>query len=328
VEIQKGFGQNTVLSVNYVGNHGIHELVPNFSINGYAENFAGMPAAPPDERFAQVNYLESAGVSSYNGVTVSFRHNFSHGLVTANYTYGHALDILSNGGSTLPFIYSTNESTLYPQNPYNLKANYGNADYDNRHNLNLAYVYELPIRSLLFGHGWKPMVNGWQVSGSLFTHSGFPYTVEDFNAESNLGGQNFGGPIFANYLNNSTSMASCSGPDTPCLNASQFSPAADNPGRFGSQGRNMFFGPGYFNTDLGISKITSLPGWESAKLALGFQFFNVLNHPNFDQPINNVADPQFGQILYTANPPTSIYGAFLGADSSPRLIQVRASLTF
>jgi hypothetical protein len=54
----------------------------------------------------------------------------------------------------------------------------------------------------------------------------------------------------------------------------------------------------------------------------------VLNHPNFDQPINNVADPQFGQILNTVSPPTSIYGSFLGADASPRLIQLRASITF
>lgn len=328
LEVQKGFGQNTVLSVNYVGNHGIHELVPNFSVNGYADNFVGMPAAPPDSRFAQVDYLESAGVSSYNGVTVSLRHNFSHGLITANYTYGHALDILSNGGNTLPFIYDTNESMLYPQNPFNIKANYGNADYDNRHNLNLAYVYNLPIRWMLFGHGWKSLVDGWQVAGSLFTHSGFPYTVVDATAESSLGGQNFGGPIFATYLNNSTSMVACNSPDHPCLTVSQFAPTSANPGRFGEQGRNMFFGPGYFNTDLGISKITSLPGWEGAKLALGFQFFNVLNHPNFDQPVSNVADPQFGQILYTVSPPTSILGAMLGADSSPRLIQVRASLTF
>lgn len=90
----------------------------------------------------------------------------------------------------------------------------------------------------------------------------------------------------------------------------------------------MFFGPGYFNTDLGISKTTSLPYWESARLSLGFQFFNVLNHPNFDQPVNNVADPQFGDILYTVSPPTSIFGSGLGADASPRLIQVRASLSF
>lgn len=328
LEIQKGFGANTIVSVNYVGNHGIHELIQNFSINGYADNFVGMPAAPPDERFAQVNFLQPAGVSSYNGLTVSFRHNFSHGLITANYTYGHALDLISNGGTGLAFIFDTNESTLYPQNPYNIKDNYGSSDYDNRHNLNFAYVYDLPVRRMLFGHGWKALTDGWQVSGSLFTHSGFPYTVEDFNAESNLGGQNFGGPIFATYLNNPAPTVACNSPDHSCLTSSQFAPSADNPGRFGIQGRNRFIGPGYFNTDLGLSKITPLPGWESAKLALGFQFFNVLNHPNFDQPINNVADPQFGQILNTVSPPTSIYGSFLGADASPRLIQLRASITF
>ena len=328
LEIQKGFGQNTILSLDYVGNHGIHEMIPNRSINGYWPGFAGMPAAAPDPRFGIVNYLVSAGVSSYNGMTLSFRHNFSHGLVTANYTYGHALDIISNGGSTLAFIYDTNESILYPQNPYNIRDNYGNADYDNRHNLNIGYVYNLPIKSLLFGHGWNTLVNGWQISGTLFTHSGFPYTVEDGNAESYLAGQGFGGPLYATYLNSAASAVACNSPDHPCLTTAQFAPSTTNPAHFGIQGRNKFRGPGYFNTDLGIMKTTSLPHWESAKLSLGFQFFNVLNHPNFDQPIANLADSQFGQILNTVSPPTSIFGSGLGADASPRLIQVRASLTF
>ena len=328
LEIQKGFGAGTVLSINYVGNHGIHEMIQNNSINGFADNFIGMPAVAPDQRFATVNFLESGGVSSYNGVTVSFRHNFAHGLVSANYTYGHALDILSNGGTGLPFIYNTNESILNPQNPYNIKDNYGNADYDNRHNLNLNYVYELPIRRLLFGHGWRSLVDGWQISGSLFTHSGFPYTVVDGTAEGNLSSQNFGGPIYATYLNNPAPIVSCNNPDRPCLTASQFAPPSSNPGRFGIQGRNRFFGPGYFNTDMGINKITAIPGWESGKLSLGFQFFNLLNHPNFDQPVNNIADSQFGTILSTVSPPTSIFGSFLGADASPRLIQVRATISF
>lgn len=339
LEIQKGFGPNTMVSIDYVGNHGIHEMVPNESINGFAPGFAGMPSIALDPRFATVNYLESAGVSSYNGMTISFRHNFSRGVVTANYTYGHALDILSNGGSTLPFIYDTNISTISPQNPYDIAANYGNADYDNRHNFNLSYVYDLPIKSLLFGHGWNALVNGWQISGTLFTHTGFPYTVENGNAEGNLsslyidknGNQvsgNFGAPIYATYLNNPAPLTSCNSPDHPCLSASQFAPPSSNPGHFGIQGRNMFFGPGYFDTDFGIKKITSLPYWESAKLSLGFQFYNLLNHPNFDQPIANLADSQFGQIINTVSPPTSIFGSFLGADASPRLIQVRATITF
>ncbi|HUZ45947.1 MAG TPA: carboxypeptidase regulatory-like domain-containing protein [Terriglobia bacterium] len=327
LQIQKGFGLHTILSLGYVGNHGIHEMIPNASINGYAANFAGMPPTPPDPRFATVTYLESAGVSSYNGMTLSFRHNFSRGLVTANYTYGHALDTLSNGGSGLPFIYDTNVSNVSPQNPYNIRDNYGNADYDNRHSLNLAYVYDIPIKTFLFGHGRNALVKGWQVSGTIFTHSGFPYTVVDGNAEGALSYQGFGGPIFAS-VNSPAPLIPCNSPDRPCLTPSQFQPSTSTPTQFGVQGRNRFRGPGYFNTDLGISKITSLPHWESAKLSLGFQFFNVLNHPNFDQPIANLGNSQFGQIISTVSPPTSIFGAGLGADASPRLIQVRATLSF
>ena len=54
-----------------------------------------------------------------------------------------------------------------------------------------------------------------------------------------------------------------------------------------------------------------------------------VHHPNFDQPsadLGNVG--QLGLITNTVNPPTSIYGSFLGADASPRAIQLRANLNF
>ncbi len=327
LEIQKGFGRNTLLSLNYVGNHGIQELIPNASINAYSSSpFVGLPSSAPDPRFGIVTYIDSAGLSSYNGLTVSFRHNFTNGMLETNYTYGHALDILSNGGSMIPFINATNESILSPQDPYNIAANYGNADYDIRHSLNLSYVWVLPIKRLMFGHGWNPLVKGWQASGTLFAHSGFPYTVLDSQAESTLQRENFGGPLYATFLGGPTN--SCDTPNHPCLTAAQFQPSTGNPTHFGIQGRNAFRGPGYFDTDFAITKITSLPGWESAKLALGFQFFNVLNHPNFDQPIADLHNTQFGRIINTVTTPTSIFGSGLGADASPRLIQVHARLTF
>ncbi len=328
LEVQKQLGRNTIVSLNYVGNHGIHELIPNASVNAYSyyATFPGLPSLPPDSRFATVTNIESAGVSSYNGLTARFRHNFADGILEANYTYGHALDILSNGGALLPFVYATNQSILSPQNPNDIRANYGNADYDVRHNLNLNYVWNLPLNHLQLSRGLSAVTKGWQVSGTLFARSGLPYTVQDMQAVSTLQYENYGGPLYATFLSGPT--GSCSNPNRPCLTTGQFEPSTNNPNHFGVQGRNMFRGPGYFNTDFAISKATSLPGWESAKLALGFQFFNVLNHPNFDQPIANLYSTQFGQIINTVSPPTSIFGAGLGADASPRLIQVRAQLTF
>ena len=62
---------------------------------------------------------------------------------------------------------------------------------------------------------------------------------------------------------------------------------------------------------------------------MGFQFFNLFNHPNFQIPLaDDTYGPSNGIIYTTANTPTSILGAFLGGDASPRLIQLKASFNF
>jgi hypothetical protein len=63
-------------------------------------------------------------------------------------------------------------------------------------------------------------------------------------------------------------------------------------------------------------------------LRIGAQAFNLLNHPNFDQPDGNISSPTFGTIIHTVNTPTSIFGSFLGGDASPRAIQLRAEIQF
>jgi len=95
-----------------------------------------------------------------------------------------------------------------------------------------------------------------------------------------------------------------------------------------SQGRNHFRGPGYFNTDFTITKNTKLPGWESATLAIGFQFFNLFNHPNFGFPDPGLSSPTFGQIGNLEGPPTGILGSGLGVNFGPRMIQLKTELKF
>jgi hypothetical protein len=97
---------------------------------------------------------------------------------------------------------------------------------------------------------------------------------------------------------------------------------------FGNQRRNQIYRPNYFDTDITVMKNFRLPHWEGAELQIGAQAFNVLNHPNFDQPVGDIANPQFGLINRTVATPTGIFGAFLGADASPRALQIRAQLRF
>jgi hypothetical protein len=95
-----------------------------------------------------------------------------------------------------------------------------------------------------------------------------------------------------------------------------------------AQGRDRFRGPGYFNTDFAVMKNTKIPRWESAELGIGFQFFNLFNHPNFGFPDTSSSDSTFGQIFNLEQPPTSIVGAGIGGDAAPRMIQLKVQLRF
>jgi len=370
LQAQGTFGVATSLTIGYFGNHGIHELVQNPSANafGFGSLPAGQCTSPPvppcaDPRFGQVTEYTTPGVSNYNGMVASFQHRltrWSQGLFQANYTYGHAFDEASNGG-----VFSfTRGSALSAQDPNNLRGSYGPADYDVRHSFNASYVWELPLKAALGGHGSDYLVKGWQVSGTIFARTGLPYTVFDGIESSNLNQSNFFGPIYAvpvRPLSSGTSCGEgaaialaphpCQPPQvlvngSPSPNALFVQTGCETgfntgtlPGPSGpcsgaavsfAQGRNRFRSPAYFNTDFTILKNTRIRGWENAVLGIGFQFFNFFNHPNFGLPDNLSSDGTFGQILYLEEPPTSILGAGIApsGDVSPRMIQLKAQLQF
>lgn len=169
------------------------------------------------------------------------------------------------------------------------------------------------------------------MAGTVFVRSGLPFSITDGNAIGRLGGQNYqilgGDLVLANWNGQGRTACSSSAndPAKPCLDLTNFSPATTG---FGVQRRNQFYGPHYVNTDMTITKSFKLPHMESGKLLVGAQFFNLFNHPNFDQPVQDIANPQFGTITATVSTPTSIIGSFLGGDASPRLIQLNARFVF
>jgi len=203
LEWEQGLGVKTSVTIGYFGHHGIHELVGDPNANAYG--FGSLPATPcssppvppcSDPRFAGVTQYSTRAISNYNGMVATFRHQFSgwgSGLVQLNYTYGHALDEVSNNG-LLSFTAGT---SLSPQDPSNLRGAYGNAEYDVRHSMNANYVWELPLKSALRGHGPDELLKGWQVSGTFFARTGFPYTVFDMALSGNLRQNNFFGSIYA-----------------------------------------------------------------------------------------------------------------------------------
>ncbi len=344
LQIQRSFGAKTALTLQYVGNHGIWQQINNNGINAFCDvscltslgvgSFAGLPGAPTDPRFLQVTETSSGYNSNYNGMVVSFLRRLSALQFQFNYTWSHALDFVSNGGQQLPYNFNTNLSVTNPQNPFDVRQNmYGNADYDVRHNFSANLVYTSPVR-----HGWLGVLGDWTIGGTTFWHTGLPFTVVDSGTASVLstfgyGGVTAGGGGLDTFANQTGGSGIVCGRQFAALNthpcpglANNFTP--DTIG-FGNQRRNQVRGPRYFDTDVTLMK-NFHAGFlgEAGRISFGITAFNVFNHPNFDQPVGDVADPSFGTIVSTVNPPTSIYGAFLGADASPRLLQTQIRLTF
>jgi hypothetical protein len=367
LELQQAFGARTSVSLGYFGHHGIHELIqnPNANAYGFGSLPAGLCASPPvppcaDPRFGEVAEINSNGVSNYHGMVVSLQHQFSgwgQGMFQANYTYSHAFDEVSNGG-LFGFTFG---SSLSQQDPSNLRGAYGPADYDVRHSMNASYVWEIPVKLALRGHGTESLVKGWQVSGTIFARTGFPYTVFDFFESGNLVPKNYFGAIYAvpdgpfGLANSCGEGAAAVLVPNPCQppqvlangnpdpNARFVQAGCEtgfNAGHLGAsgvcngplvtfaQGRNRFRGPSYFNTDFSIMKNTKIHGWENGVFGIGLQFFNFLNHANFSLPDGGISDGTFGQILSLEQSPTSILGAGLGGDVAPRMIQLKAQLQF
>jgi hypothetical protein len=324
-----------VVDFNYVGNHAWNTLMLNTLENIHSSlGMAGLPAAAPDQRFAIVTDVNNNGKANYNGLTSSIRHTAKYGLtLTGNYTYSHALDLVSNGGLE-QFSYQTTYTPVSQLVPSNMASiNYGNADYDIRHSTSFQYIWAVPYKPA------NPMLRtaaaGWSVSGNLFYRGGYPMSIVNSHINSyQLGSQSTSTLLAA--LTSGSDMTCAKKPNavdinTPvCFKGDTFAQPTKTSAYtygFGNIARNSFRGPHYFNSDLQLNKETRI--MEKATFKLGANFFNVLNHANFSAPANNAGTPgSLGAVTSTVTPPSSPYGSFEGSAVSGRVVQIVTSFTF
>ena len=192
-----------VLALAFVGNHGVHEVIPvpfnqpniatpsspiNGQIYSYGYTVPGVAAENVStlvEGFGSGNtalrvpfigfdpnsqYAKAAGQSNYDALQFNVTKRYSHGLtLSGSYTWSHSMDEESG------------EQLFYNgDNPENLRTGYGNSDFDRRHVFMIQYTYEFP--KLAMFHGWADkIVNGWGTSGLISAESGQPYSVIDFS---------------------------------------------------------------------------------------------------------------------------------------------------
>jgi hypothetical protein len=349
--LEHQFGATGSVKAQYVGTRAVNQPYQT-QVNGYQTVcegcFAPFPyAQSTDPRFGAVTQLSTGANSHYDGLQATAMKRFAKGLMgQLNYTWSRCMDTVSNGG----FLQFSAGGILSPL-PGNLARDYGPCDYDIRQNLSAQYVYQLPLNTKSRALGYA--VNGWQVSGTAFWHTGIPFSVLSTPYSANGQGiVNGSGPQFASVVPgvplyehkpipgitqpgtvqwlNPNAFVSTVDPSTgACL-------GGDSPEncQFGNLGRNALRGPDFVWSDLYITKWFALT--ERLKLRFDTQFFNVFNHPNFALPNMVLAgipgkpstQTGFGALSYATSPPTGLLGVGLGGDSTVRMIAFQLRLEF
>ena len=318
--IQRQLSSNLGVEVAYVGVKGTHlQLSQNINqpfVNGgfYASTrpFPTLPltssvlptqCAPPNPvcplgNFSGGGQVNSGGNSIYHAGWATVNKHFSHGLqFQGSYTFSKSLDYNS---------LSTGES-LVIQNAYNPRGDYGLSEFDVRHRFVLSGFYELPFKSN------KPrLYSGWQFGLTEQIQTGSPITPTLAIGP--------GPGISLTVRPDITGAIQTTGSPTQWFaNKALFvSPCVAGVCHPGDLGRNAITGPDFLNTDFSVTKNTKFG--ERFNLQFRSEVFDVLNHPNFGNPVLTVTSGSFGQIQSTRFP-TGDFG-------SSRQIQFALKLMF
>ncbi|MBS1851395.1 MAG: TonB-dependent receptor [Acidobacteria bacterium] len=323
VAFEQGLDHNRSITLSYVGAAG-RRLMQSGRVNS------------PNADFGAFEFVTNSATSDYHALQAQFQQRLSRGLqVLASYALSHSIDTASAGT-----LFGNEANALIPGT--SAQANRASSDFDIRNALSGALTYDVPAFASKGPAFW--LLGGWSVENILQSRSAPPVniyysnlgTVFNFFAQVRpdvvpeiplyLYGDAYpGGKI----INNTPDQAG-----TGCIGAFCPPPLDTNgaPLRQGTLGRNALRGFGAAQWDFAVHR--DFPIRDSIKLQFRAELFNVLNHPNFGQPISDLNNSaQFGrstQMLGRSFDQSSGSGSFsaLYQIGGPRSVQLALKLFF
>jgi Carboxypeptidase regulatory-like domain/TonB-dependent Receptor Plug Domain/TonB dependent receptor len=319
LNVQRQIANNLTLSVGYVGNTGVHELLLADLNQAAPNNAAGTLTLQSRRPFngtsccSDISMAFNEGHSNYNSLQVKLEKRYSEGLYVINsFTWSHAMDDASG------HLEEANGDSEYV-NLYNIAGDRGRSNFDQPINETLAITYDLP-----YGHGrrygagadylMQAVAGGWQTTVINQYTSGLPvnltYTpLSAQDVDSSLLSAYYRANVSGNPLLPSGSRVKTATYFSYLNPANVSAPTANNM-PFGNAARNIVRGPNYDTLDLSVHK--RFPLWSnSSALELRVESFNTLNRTNYQAPDGNVSDTTFGQILPGSSyPARELQGAF------------------
>jgi Carboxypeptidase regulatory-like domain len=252
--------------------------------------------------------------SIYNSAEVTVERKAGDVTFLAAYTLAKAIDDSSAFGELINFS--------------NAKLSRGLSSTDVHQNFVVSYIWEMPFDRIFHG-AFPRLTKGWQVQGITRFSGGFPIQMGEANPIQALpGGPN---PLCpseeclgdASLVGSpSTDMPNRVGPihihnprDTPgtftyfdqsaftgtvCSLTPQGVLTGPDCGSFGTANRRFFHGPGFNNTDFGITKM--IPVTEAMHFEIRGEFFNIFNHAQFMNPAGDISSATFGNVTSARDP--------------------------
>lgn len=312
LSVERVIHGNTSLRVSYIASRA-NQLTWSPNLN---QPLPGGSA--PFPAWSHVRCRCAGAISTYESMQTEVIHKYSHGL-TLQSTWTWARNLSDT--ESWPRSGFDGEITGDTMNRFNLRGDYGNVGGTRKHRWITTLVDELPV-----GKGRRFLGNangvvdgifgGWQLSTIFLAETGpfdTPFMQFDSSGNANFG---FNRPDLAGNPNNvrhtstqwwNPNVFACPGgtagqdftPGTVVIDTNQCNVI----GRFGNASVGSLVGPGTVTWNLGLSKRFHV----TERIAFKFEssFTNVLNHPNFDDPRNNLTEGGssglglFGKVLAT-----------------------------
>jgi protocatechuate 3,4-dioxygenase beta subunit len=276
----------------------------------------------PYPGIGEIFSLQNGADSTYHGFQTTLRR--TQGPLTAGvaYSFSHSIDDSSD----------RTDPTFV--NSLNLRSNKASSNYDQRHLLNISYVYSLPKLSEILqkwinefpassddqsssppaappGRWAKLFGDGWQWSGITTYQTGTPFSVVNNAGTTGIGVLDNAGVANGVGAGSFPDLASRPAPPALKQNLGSFGPLLGNPNlfvaprglTFGDAGRNVLNNPSRLNFDMALLK--HFPVHESNDVEFRVEAFNIFNHTQF-----RIYDPNFG------NTGSNIISCYGGPDYS------------
>jgi hypothetical protein len=227
----------------------------------------------PYAGIGSIERKDQTGSSNYNALEASLRHSIGGLELNAAYTYSHSIDD-SSDNADFGFV-----------NSYNLNAYRASSNFDQRHNITLAYVYDLPFFK---GRGLAhSLAGGWQWSGITLIQSGSPFSLYNKSSTPDNAGVGNGFATAGSYPDIVGDPRSGASGSPLAGQLSGFGPLLYNPSAFvepqgltfGDSGRNILRNPWRTNFDMALLKHFQVT--ESKYFEFRAEAFNVFNHVEY-----------------------------------------------